>query len=415
MKLIHTADWHLGNTFHGHSRLDEHRHFLDWLSSTIRARRPDALIVSGDIFDTPNPPAAAERLFYDFIIEVTTSVPGLQVVIIAGNHDGAARLEAPAELLRLHNVYLRGTIHRDEETGETDFEHYILPLSLLDNSEARVTCFAIPYLRPSDYPSGLSQGEGIRWFLDHLTSTYRRSDFRGLPVIVAAHFYASGSEICDGEHSERLVIGGQDCVSWENFSCGASYTALGHLHKAQRVGKEENRVHYSGSALPMSFSEKNYIHGIQWVEIDENGQTEVQRIAYRPRRRLLSIPEQGAASPDEVLKAVYHLPDKDKEEEAEYPYLEIRVLEREPQPSLLRDVSEALSDKAVRFCRMVREVPRKSAEAGKESKTEKLQAISPIDLARKVFTARYDAPMSPAMEARFHEAETQAARQEDEE
>ena len=79
MKLIHTADWHLGNTFHGHDRADEHAHFLSWLLEVVRQQRPDALIISGDIFDTANPPARAEKQFFDFLIQATSAVEGLQV------------------------------------------------------------------------------------------------------------------------------------------------------------------------------------------------------------------------------------------------------------------------------------------------------------------------------------------------
>ena len=82
MKLIHTADWHLGNTFHGHDRADEHVHFLSWLLEVVRQQRPDALIISGDIFDTANPPARAEKQFFDFLIQATSAVEGLQVVAL---------------------------------------------------------------------------------------------------------------------------------------------------------------------------------------------------------------------------------------------------------------------------------------------------------------------------------------------
>ena len=104
MKFIHTADWHLGNTFHGHDRSEEHHHFLKHLLDLISTRRPDALIVAGDIFDTPNPSARAEAMLYDFLLEATSRVQGLQIVLIAGNHDSGSRLEAPAALLKSHNV-----------------------------------------------------------------------------------------------------------------------------------------------------------------------------------------------------------------------------------------------------------------------------------------------------------------------
>ena len=104
MKIFHTADWHLGNTFHGYDRTQEHRHFLDWLLDRLREQQPDALIVAGDIYDSPNPSAAAEELLYDFLLQATDAVQGLQVVLIAGNHDSAGRIDAPASLLTRHNI-----------------------------------------------------------------------------------------------------------------------------------------------------------------------------------------------------------------------------------------------------------------------------------------------------------------------
>ena len=92
MKLIHTADWHLGNTFHGHDRADEHAHFLSWLLEVVRQQRPDALIISGDIFDTANPPARAEKQFFDFLIQATSAVEGLQVVATTTRQDASKRL-----------------------------------------------------------------------------------------------------------------------------------------------------------------------------------------------------------------------------------------------------------------------------------------------------------------------------------
>ena len=93
MKIIHTADWHLGNNFHGHDRTNEHRHFLNWLLHTLDKQQPDALLIAGDVFDSSNPSAAAEELLFDFLLKATTLVPGLQVVITAGNHDSGSRLD----------------------------------------------------------------------------------------------------------------------------------------------------------------------------------------------------------------------------------------------------------------------------------------------------------------------------------
>lgn len=415
MKFLHSADWHLGNTFHGHSRTTEHAHFLAWLLDEVRRQRPDALLLTGDIFDSPNPPAVAERQFYDFLTDVTEAVPGLQVVVTAGNHDSGGRLEAPAELLRRSNVYVRGIVRRDPETGEVDFDHYILPLSALDSSEARIVVFALPYLRPSDYPAGLTQTAGIAWFIDNLTKRLRKSDFRGLPVVIAAHFYAAGADVCEGEHSERLVVGGQECVDAAQLTRDAAYVALGHIHKAQPVRAANVPMHYAGSVLPMSFAEKDYRHGVNLVEIDDAGEATIHRIPYEPLHGLISIPAAGALSADEALAAIDELPKRGKNDAGDdWPYLELRVVEDQPQPALMHDVATALADRAVRFCRMVREVPNSARAKSAADTPTTLRALSPSEMANRLYEKRFNTPMTDALRSRLEQAIVAAQEEENE-
>ena len=198
MKIIHTADLHLGNVFHQHSRVAEHRHFFQWLLQTLSTEKPDALIISGDVFDSPNPSVEVQRLFFDFLTQCTSENEDMQVVVIAGNHDSGARIEAAEELLRQHNIYVRGTVQRKEDVY--DFERNILPLSPRDTSEAAVVCYALPFLRPMDYPHGMSVEEGIKYHLQQMDKWHKGSDFKKLPVVVAAHFYAVGAFVNEQEH-----------------------------------------------------------------------------------------------------------------------------------------------------------------------------------------------------------------------
>jgi exonuclease SbcD len=112
MKIIATSDWHLGNLFHGNDRLPEHKHFLNWLLDHLQLERPDALLIAGDIFDNANPSAAAQSVYYEFLAEATERCSGMSIIITAGNHDSASRLEAPRPMLVKHNVQIRGNVRR---------------------------------------------------------------------------------------------------------------------------------------------------------------------------------------------------------------------------------------------------------------------------------------------------------------
>lgn len=119
MKILATSDWHLGNLFHGNDRLPEHKHFLKWLLEQIAGQKPDALLIAGDIFDNGNPSAAAQTVYYEFLADATQLCPNMQVIITAGNHDSASRLEAPRPLLTRYHVEIRGNVRKIWKQGES--------------------------------------------------------------------------------------------------------------------------------------------------------------------------------------------------------------------------------------------------------------------------------------------------------
>ena len=120
MKILATSDWHLGNLFHGNDRLPEHKHFLKWLLEQIAGQQPDALLIAGDIFDNGNPSAAAQTVYYEFLADATQLCPNMQVIITAGNHDSASRLEAPRPLLTRYHVEIRGNVRKIWKQGESE-------------------------------------------------------------------------------------------------------------------------------------------------------------------------------------------------------------------------------------------------------------------------------------------------------
>lgn len=404
MKIIHTADWHLGNVFHRHNRVAEHRHFFGWLRDTIVQQQPDALIVSGDIFDGPNPAAEVQRLFYDFLTHLSVEHPGMSIILIAGNHDSGARLEAGEELLRLHNIFVRGTVWKDAE-GETYFERMILPLAPRGSDTAEVVCYALPFLRPADYPAELSVQDGLRHYLTNLDKRLKKTAFKRLPVVVAAHFYAHGALIQAHEHSERLVVGGQDMVEIDTMGKDYAYVALGHIHRSQAVGNCAN-VRYAGSPLALSFSERDYKRAVNLVEIDTQGHVETTSLFYTPLCALISLPDRGALDPQEALSRLRSLPDAQPDDDREaYPYVEMNIRLAQPEPELRRRIGEIIEHKAVKFCRITTSTYREQSaqdDTQRPAVENSLHSQAPIDIAKQYYTARYGNEMPEALVERFN-------------
>jgi exonuclease SbcD len=150
MRILHTADWHIGQLFHEYDRTYEHQQFLDWLVETLQKEKVDVLLISGDVFDLSNPSAASIRMFYTFLNRAVKSNPALQIIITAGNHDSASRLESPKPLLESSNIHIIGLVQKDED-GNIDYEKLTIPLKD-DKGAIKAWCLAVPFLRLGDYP-----------------------------------------------------------------------------------------------------------------------------------------------------------------------------------------------------------------------------------------------------------------------
>ncbi|MFI3263264.1 MAG: exonuclease SbcCD subunit D C-terminal domain-containing protein [Rikenellaceae bacterium] len=374
MRLLHTADWHLGQTFYEYERKQEHGLFLAWLREQVKEHEIDLLLISGDVFDTQNPSADAQKMYYTFLRDITAENPNLQIVIIAGNHDSAARLEAPNPLLEAMNVTVRGVVRRNIE-GEIDYDNLIIPL------DKGGVCLAVPYLRQGDYPGSSTYAEGVQRLYSELITRAKNQDFS--PIVAMGHLQATGSEISERDKSERTIIGGLEAISPEAFDGGVCYTALGHLHRAQRVSGREN-VRYSGAPLPMSFAEKNNKQGVTLVTIGEN--TEIERLVFEAPVKLLTVPSEPKPL-KEVLAAIAELPDGEIDNTS--PFLEVKVAISEPEPTLRRDIEAALETKAVRLARLEAVIQKSSDEQRKIMTYEELQEIDPLYIATDIFKRKF--------------------------
>lgn len=410
LRVIHTADWHLGQSFHGQERTTEHRAFLSWLLDTLEQQQADALLVAGDIFDVVNPSLRAQQLLYDFIVDAHQRCPELQMVLIAGNHDSGARIELPAPLMQRLHAHAVGRVSWLDD-GNLDSQRLLVPLAD-STGETRAWCLALPFLRPSEITGrGQSYGESSGPQGDLLqdeTQSYVRSAERvhqqlmdaarqqrqpGQALIAMSHAHLHGATV--SEASERpIVIGGEESISAAIFPEDISYVALGHLHRAQRVGEE--RIRYSGSPLPLDFSEAGYHHQVLMLELDGERLGEVTAL---PIPRAVAMQRIGPGTLDEALEQIAQLPlrsdnaDPQCSDHHYWAWLEISVRLDAPMADLRARIDEALADRAARLLRLRRELPGNGREQPRHG--ERLEDIGPRRLFERVWQEQWGVPTEP--------------------
>lgn len=388
MKFLHTADWHIGQLFHEYDRSYEHQQFLDWLVLVLQTKQIDVLLISGDIFDISNPSAQSIRMFYTFLNQATTANPNLKIIITAGNHDSASRLEAPKPLLQSSNVHIIGLVDKDVE-GNIDYEKLIVPIHDSSGS-TKIYCLAIPFLRMGDYPNIPDcvnpYTEGVAALYTEAFKHAEKNKQDDQVIIAMGHLHTHHAEITDLDKTERLIMGGVECIPATAFHQDIKYVALGHIHKAQKIGGKEH-IRYSGSPLPMSFSELNYKHQVIIFELDQeiSNLEAVEIPLFVPLQRI-PLSHQPL---HEVITLLEQLPMKDSALETT-PYLEVRVLLEGPEPALRYKVETVLAGKKVRLAKIDVKYPAPTKEAPEFITPEKLNELQPVDVFGKVYQSRYN-------------------------
>ena len=272
MKLLHTSDWHIGRTFHGHSSVAALGLVLDALVETVRAEAVDAVLVAGDVFDSAVPAAEHYTLLTRTLEAIRAA--GAEVVLTSGNHDSPARLGFQAGLLRGSGVHVL-----------TDPEAYAEPVVLRD-AHGEVGVYGIPFLEPALYRHRHPE-ESLRRHEDVLAFAMRRirahAEAAGRRWVVLAHCFAVGAPA--GTVERDITAGGIDYVSVDHFAA-ADYAALGHIHGRATLLPN---VRYSGAPLHYSFGEASKPRGGWLVELGADGLGEVTWSALPVPRRLSVI------------------------------------------------------------------------------------------------------------------------------
>ena len=287
MKILHTSDWHLGQRFLFNDREDEHQRALDWLANTIREQEVDALVVAGDIFDINNPPNYARTMYYHFLTSLLGSCCR-HIVITAGNHDSPSMLNAPKELLRMLNIHVVGSV---TENLEDEI------IELKDKAgKPELVIAAVPFLRDRDLRFSQA-GEGsftrLQKVREGMAEHYRQigdlvKPFRKkkIPLIATGHLYAFGAKASDKQ--DNIYAGDVENIKADQFPAVFDYVALGHIHRPQLID-EQGYIRYSGSLIPLSFSETKDDKSVYILHFQRDQLMEVETVAVPLFRRLKSI------------------------------------------------------------------------------------------------------------------------------
>ncbi len=352
MKILHTADWHLGHLLYGCNRLAEQRDACRRLIDVAKAERPDAVIIAGDIYDVGAPSADAEKLFVETILELTNAVPGITVAAIAGNHDSARRQDAQSPLWERAGVHVVGSIvsntlydtecaenSEDTEISDIDTEpDDILRGKYIFDVPGRGYIIAVPYA---------NRYVDLESLCTRLTAIVSRLNVNDLPVVMVGHATVDeliaanrddveasyGGEVSevhrdDGEvHPVIGTIEGRSLGVWGN---GFDYLALGHIHG--RYVYYDDTTHataaYSGSLLPTSFDQAYAPHGVYIVDVPgrKYGPVTMEFREIKPLRPMVTIPSFGTCTWDRAIDALKEY------EPSEMSYVRLNIKQKDALP-----------------------------------------------------------------------------------
>ena len=291
MRMLHTSDWHLGKSLEGHDRHDEQVMFCENLINITEENKIDLVLIAGDIFDTYNPPASAEGLFYKTIQSLSKGGQR-SVFIIAGNHDNPDRLEAIRPLVEGLGITILGYPMSQAKTGRYmgfSIDEAREGFTKLTIRGEKVNIASLPY------PSEKRLGEAYEKIEDinDMQATYSKKVggiFRNLEKmykdseinIAVSHIFVVGSSISESER--RIELGGSLLVEKSDLPSGSQYTALGHIHKPQRISKQY-RAYYSGSPIQYSKNERTSPKSVYIVDLKPGQEPLVDQVFldnYRP-------------------------------------------------------------------------------------------------------------------------------------
>ncbi len=337
------------------------------------------MVVSGDVFDSAYPPQSALTLYYEFLSELRRRTRA-SVILTAGNHDSPAVLEAPRGLLSSIGVHVIGQLPKK-------IRDIVIPLP---NAESpQVIVVALPFLRDRELREG-GIGQGVEEIRRNLTEGIRRVHGlaaqqtlewrkRGIPILAMGHLTAAGGSVCP-ESEREIHIGGLGAVGEDCFPAEFDYVALGHLHRPQRIGQSD-RIRYSGSPIPLSFSEANDVKEMRIVDFGEGRRVGCHALRLDVERRLAQwrIPFEQLA---------LHLKDKQPAPSPLKPWLEVIVENAPPGAPIFQMVQDLARDRPFEVIRVLNHRPQALPQLQLPDAAGLMDATSVLEAPEEVFDCR---------------------------
>jgi len=325
VRLLHTSDWHVGKKIRGHSRHDEHVEVLSEIVGIAEDRDVDVVIVAGDLFETAAPTPESEALVYSTLLDLADL--GTSVVVIAGNHDNARRLRAVAPVFRRGDVLVVSEPTAPDAGGSPvlDIDGVELRLALLPFVSQRGIIRAAELMSNAAFENANAYAARVRALIDMLTA-----DFSPAAVnVIVAHGFVAGGATGGGERAAHLLD--EYAVTAQAFPASASYVALGHLHRPQKIAGAAP-IHYCGSPLQLDFGEQRQRKQVNVVDAEPGAPASVDAVTLTGGRGLRTI----SGTIDELRSLAGDDDD----------WLRVRVDEAR-RPDLAQDVRAVLGDRVV--------------------------------------------------------------------
>lgn len=372
MKLIHTSDWHLGHTLYNYDRSCEQQAFLEQLARIVAEERPDAMVVSGDIYHYSTPSAATQKMYTDGMLRIHRACPEMTIVVTAGNHDSSSKLEIDSSLWNHFGVKVVGNIERTRE--EVNLEKHIVPVEDEDGN-LKGYIIAVPHVYPQNFPmldTETPREERQARFFQALLDEVEKMNTVGMPVVLTAHLSIEGSDRTG--HDE--AIGGIEYVPIGSLGSGYDYLALGHIHCPQNIRSDRFHARYCGTPLPVSFDE-TYPHSVSIVEVGKQVAPQVRTVQIENPMPLVTLPREPADF-EEAVRLLEEYP-------ADQPaYIRLNVLIKDYLASDCNErASNAAKGKSCRYC-CIKPNREKTALADKARhlSLQEMQEMSPLEIAK---------------------------------